>query len=159
MHSDCLQFLFLFSQILQFRCLFQLTFNSTVFFNHCLIIPIRVSQRLIATIDVSWDIQNQFLHLESRRARHYSHWHYWFLLAECGALSSFLKGLSHEIMGPVYWPVWMHLGLNENRFWFFNFEEAPLIWGSHFKFLCISVQTFSEIFRISKKDWQLSTQL
>jgi hypothetical protein len=22
---------------------------------------------------------------------------------------SFLKGLSHEIFGPVYWPVWMHL--------------------------------------------------
>ncbi len=38
-----------------------------------------------------------------------------------------LKGLSHEIFGPVYWPVWMHLGLNENRFWFLNFEEAPSI--------------------------------
>jgi hypothetical protein len=54
---------------------------------------------------------------------------------------------------PVYWPVWMHLGLNKNRFWFLNFEEAPSIWGSHFKFLCISVQSFSEILRISKKDW------
>jgi hypothetical protein len=77
--------------------------------------------------DVGWDIQNQLLRLELRRARHCSHGITDFLLAECGALSSFLKGLSHEVLGPVYWPVWMHLGLNENRFWFFNFEEAPLI--------------------------------
>ncbi len=35
-----------------------------------------------------------------------------------------LKGL---IFGPVYWPVWIHLGLNKNRFWFLNFEEAPSI--------------------------------
>jgi hypothetical protein len=56
-----------------------------------------------------------------------------------------LKGLSHEIFGPVYWPVWMHLGLNKNRFWFLNFKGAPLKWGRHFKFLCVSVQTFSEI--------------
>jgi hypothetical protein len=39
----------------------------------------------------------------------------------------FLKGLSQEIFGPVYWPVWMHLGLNKNRFRFFNFKEAPSI--------------------------------
>jgi hypothetical protein len=70
-----------------------------------------------------------------------------------------LKGLSHEIFGPVYWPVWMHLGLNKNRFWFLNFKEAPSIWGSHFKFLCVSVQTFSEILRISENYWQLRTQL
>ncbi len=70
-----------------------------------------------------------------------------------------LKGLSHEIFGPVYWPVWMHLGLNMNRFWFLDFEEAPSIWGSHFKFWCVSVQTFSEILRISEKGWQLRTQL
>jgi hypothetical protein len=38
-----------------------------------------------------------------------------------------LKGLSHEIFGPVCWPVWMHLGLNKNRFWFLNFIEAPSI--------------------------------
>jgi hypothetical protein len=68
----------------------------------------------------------------------------------------FLKGLSHEIFEPVYWPVWMHLGLNKNRFWFLNFKEAPSIWDSHLKFWCVSVQTFSEILRISKKDWQLS---
>jgi hypothetical protein len=67
-----------------------------------------------------------------------------------------LKGLSHEIFGPVYWPVWIHIGLNKNRFWFLNFKEAPSIWGSHFKFLCVSVQTFSEILRISEKDSQLS---
>jgi hypothetical protein len=48
------------------------------------------------------------------------------------------------------------MGLNKNRFWFLNFKEAPSIWGSHFKFLCVSVQTFSEILRISKKDRQLS---
>jgi hypothetical protein len=29
-----------------------------------------------------------------------------------------LKRLSHEIFRPVFWPVWMHLGLNENRLWF-----------------------------------------
>ncbi len=38
-----------------------------------------------------------------------------------------LKGLSQEIFGPVCWPVWMHLGLNKNRFWFLNFKEAPSI--------------------------------
>ncbi len=67
-----------------------------------------------------------------------------------------LKGLSHEIFGHVCWPVWMHLGLNKNRLWFLNFKEAPSIWDSHFKFWCVSVQTFSEILRISEKDWQLS---
>jgi hypothetical protein len=36
-----------------------------------------------------------------------------------GHTPNFLKGLSHEIFGPVYWPVWMHKGLNKNRFWFF----------------------------------------
>jgi hypothetical protein len=51
-----------------------------------------------------------------------------------------LKGLSHEIFGPVYWPVWIHKGLNKSHFWFLNFKEAPSIWGSHFKFLCVSVK-------------------
>jgi hypothetical protein len=37
-----------------------------------------------------------------------------------------LKGLSHEIFGPVFWPVWMNLGLNVNRLWFLNFNDAPL---------------------------------
>ncbi len=32
--------------------------------------------------------------------------------------SQILKGLSHEISRPVFWPVWMHLGLNVNRFCF-----------------------------------------
>ncbi len=71
-------------------------------------------------------------------------------------LPSLLKGLSHEIFGPVFWPVWMYIGLNKNRFWFLNFKEAPSIWCSYFKFLCVSVQTFLEILRISEKDWQLS---
>jgi hypothetical protein len=35
--------------------------------------------------------------------------------------ASVLKGLSHEIFGPVYRPVWMHLGLKKNRFCFFKF--------------------------------------
>ncbi len=50
----------------------------------------------------------------------------------------------------------MHLGLNKNRFWFLNFKEAPSIWDSLFKFCCVSVQTFSEILRISEKVWHLS---
>jgi hypothetical protein len=37
----------------------------------------------------------------------------------------YLKGLSHEIFGPVFRPVWMHVGLKKNRFWFLNFKEAP----------------------------------
>ncbi len=28
------------------------------------------------------------------------------------------KGLSHEIFRPVFWPLWMHLSLNVNRFLF-----------------------------------------
>ncbi len=35
--------------------------------------------------------------------------------------TALLKRLSHEIFGPVYRPVWMHLGLNKNRFWFLIF--------------------------------------
>jgi hypothetical protein len=38
-----------------------------------------------------------------------------------------LKGLSHEIFGPVFWAVWMYLGLNVNRLWFLNFNYALLI--------------------------------
>ncbi len=38
-----------------------------------------------------------------------------------------LKGLSHEIFGPVFWPVWMYLGLNVNRLWFLNVNDALLI--------------------------------
>ncbi len=67
-----------------------------------------------------------------------------------------LKGLSHEISGPVFWPVWMHLGLNRNRFWFLSFKEAPSIWDRHFMFWCVSCHTFSEILRISEKDWQMN---
>jgi hypothetical protein len=28
------------------------------------------------------------------------------------------KGLLHEIFGPVFWAVWMYLGLNVNCLWF-----------------------------------------
>jgi hypothetical protein len=45
-----------------------------------------------------------------------------------------LKGLSHEILGPVFWAVWMNLGLNVNRIWFINFNDAPLISDNYFKF-------------------------
>ncbi len=51
-----------------------------------------------------------------------------------------LKGLSQEIFRPVFWPVWMHLGLNVNRLWFQNFSEAPSIFGNYFKFWCASYQ-------------------
>jgi hypothetical protein len=67
-----------------------------------------------------------------------------------------LKGLSHEIFRPVFWPVWIYLGLNGNRFSFLNFKEGSLILDSCFKYWCVSCQTFSEIRRISEKDWQLS---
>jgi hypothetical protein len=69
-----------------------------------------------------------------------------------------LKGLSHEIFGPVFWPVWMYLGLNMNRLWFLNFNWALLILDNFFKFLCVSCQTFSDILRILEKDWQMSMQ-
>ncbi len=45
-----------------------------------------------------------------------------------------LKGLSHEIFRPVFWSVWMHLGLNVNRLWFFNFKEGSLILYSYFNY-------------------------
>jgi hypothetical protein len=45
-----------------------------------------------------------------------------------------LKGLSHEIFGPVFWPVWMHLGPNVNRLWFFDFKEGSSILYSYFKY-------------------------
>jgi hypothetical protein len=49
-----------------------------------------------------------------------------------------LKGLSHEIFGPVFWPVLMYLGLNVNRLWFLNFNDASLILDNYFKFECVS---------------------
>jgi hypothetical protein len=63
-----------------------------------------------------------------------------------------LKGLSHEIFRPVFWPVWMHLGQNVNRLWFFNFKEGSSILYSYFKYCGVSYQPFSEILRISEKD-------
>jgi hypothetical protein len=72
-----------------------------------------------------------------------------------------LKKLSHEIFGPIFWSVWMHLGLNVNRLWFFNFNDAPLILGNYFYnfFLRVSGQTYSKILRITEKDWQLSLRI
>ncbi len=70
----------------------------------------------------------------------------------------FLKGLSHEIFGPVFRAVWMSQGLSVNRLWFFNFKDASLILDNYFKFECVSGQTLSKILRISEKDWQLSLQ-
>ncbi len=68
-----------------------------------------------------------------------------------------LKGLLHEIFRPVFWPVWIYLGLNGNRF-SLNFKEDCFILDSYFKYWCVSCQTFSEIRRISEKDWQLSSR-
>ncbi len=45
----------------------------------------------------------------------------------------YLKGLSHEIFGPVFWAIWIYLGLNVNRLWFLNFNDAPLILDTYFK--------------------------
>jgi hypothetical protein len=45
-----------------------------------------------------------------------------------------VKGLSHEIFRPVFLAVWIYLGPNANRFWFLNFNDAPLILDSYFKF-------------------------
>ncbi len=46
-----------------------------------------------------------------------------------------LKGLSHEIFWPVFRPVWIHLGLNVNCFWFLYFNDAHLIFkDNYFKF-------------------------
>jgi hypothetical protein len=45
-----------------------------------------------------------------------------------------LKGLSHDIFRPVFWPVWIYLGLNGNRFAFLNFKEDSFILDSYFKY-------------------------
>ncbi len=50
----------------------------------------------------------------------------------------------------------MCLGLNVNRFWFLNCNDAPSILDDYFKLWCVSDHIFSEILRISEKDLQLS---
>ncbi len=41
---------------------------------------------------------------------------------------SFLKGLSHEIFGPVFGLYGCkYLGLNVNHLWFLNFNDAPVL--------------------------------
>jgi hypothetical protein len=47
----------------------------------------------------------------------------------------YLKGLLREIFGPVFWAVWMHLGLIVNRFWIFNFYDVPSIFDGHLGFM------------------------
>jgi hypothetical protein len=64
--------------------------------------------------------------------------------------------LSHEIFGPVHWPVLMHLGLNKNSFWFLNLKELHQYAADMLSFYEFR-QTFSEILRISEQDWQLRT--
>ncbi len=55
-----------------------------------------------------------------------------------------------------FWLERIYLGLNENRYWFLNFEECSSILDIYFKHCCVPYQTFSEIRRISEKDWQIS---
>ncbi len=50
----------------------------------------------------------------------------------------------------------LHLGLNKNRFWFLNFKEYVRYETSILSVDAFRVQTFSEILRISERDWQLS---
>ncbi len=69
-----------------------------------------------------------------------------------------LKELSHETFRPVFWPVWIYLGLKRNHFSFLYIKEGSLILDSYFKYWCVSCQTFSEIRRISENDWQLSSR-
>ncbi len=63
-----------------------------------------------------------------------------------------------QFLGFFWLNGYMYLGLSRNRFWFSNYKDAPFIWDSQCKFQCLSCQTFSEILRISEKDWPLSLQ-
>ncbi len=56
-----------------------------------------------------------------------------------------LKGLSLEIFRAIFWLAWIYLGLNGHRFWFFNFQEDPLILDSKLKYRWVLYLTFSEI--------------
>ncbi len=75
------------------------------------------------------------------------------------ACAKALKGLSHEIFGPVFWPVCMRLGLNRNRYWFLTFKYAPSFLIIYFKFGRVSGQSLSEILGISEKDLQYCPRL
>jgi hypothetical protein len=44
------------------------------------------------------------------------------------------EGLLNEIFYIFKNLVWISPGLNRNRFWFFNFKDAPLISENHFSF-------------------------
>jgi hypothetical protein len=79
-----------------------------------------------------------------------------FYAALRGVLWSCVKEtVTWDFMGFL-WLEWIYLGLNGNCLWFFSFKEIPFILDSQFKYWCISYQTFSEIRRISKTDWELS---
>ncbi len=57
------------------------------------------------------------------------------LLADIKLVTQSLsKGLSLEMLGPVFWAVWMYLGLNVNCLWFLNFNDFPLILEKNFEF-------------------------
>jgi hypothetical protein len=45
-----------------------------------------------------------------------------------------LKGLPHEIYWPVFWHVWVNLGLKVNRFLVQNCSDATSIFGSYSSF-------------------------
>jgi hypothetical protein len=75
-----------------------------------------------------------------------------------GSVVASLKGLSHEIFTVIFWLEWIYIGLKGNRFWFLNFKDVSSILDSNFKYWRVPYQIFSEICRISEKDWQLITR-
>ncbi len=86
------------------------------------------------TMERNMKIWIEFTHLS------YAFSHAWTQIPEILVICCTLKGLLHEIFGPVFLPVWMHRGLNRNRFWFLNFKEAPSIWDSHLSFYALHVK-------------------
>jgi hypothetical protein len=54
-----------------------------------------------------------------------------------------------RFFGQFFWPVCMHLVLDENGWWFLNFNDAPSILDDYFKFLC--VKWLSKTERVSSK--------
>ena len=49
-----------------------------------------------------------------------------------------LKGLSRQIIGGIFWPAWIGLGLKRNLYWVLKFSYTPLNFCRHFKVLNIS---------------------
>jgi hypothetical protein len=52
----------------------------------------------------------------------------------CGVIFTILKGLAHEIIGPVSWAVRMYLDLSMKYLWIINCNDTPLILDNYFKF-------------------------